>query len=146
VSAHVTWAPGGGQHEVAGLLDALQAEPRDHVAGVVVAGDFNATADEPHLREVVAAGYTDVARQAAASPEGFPTAMPQRWQGLKPAKASRSGPLLTSRIDYHFLRPTPAARPLRPLACVPVFNGRCAGDVYQPLVSDHIGLLGVYRT
>jgi hypothetical protein len=33
---------------------------------------------------------------------------------------------------------------LKPLGCFPVFNGLTASDQYQPVVSDHIGILGVY--
>jgi endonuclease/exonuclease/phosphatase family metal-dependent hydrolase len=139
VSTHVTWPSGSGLREVQLLLDGLRAEPPNALDGVLIAGDLNAAQDEPQIKALLDEGYADVARQAGGN--AFPTATPQVWQQLS---ANGPGFILNSRIDYQLLRTVAGGAPVKPLACVPIFNGLTAGDLYQPRVSDHIGLLGVY--
>lgn len=141
VTTHVTWPSGGGLREVQQLLDSVRAEPPNALDGVLLAGDLNAADDEPPIRALLAADFLDVAKSAGAG--AFPTAMPQPWQAA--VTANGPGFVLGSRLDYQMLRLVPGGVPLKPLACVPIFNGLTAGDLYQPRVSDHIGLLGVYR-
>jgi endonuclease/exonuclease/phosphatase family metal-dependent hydrolase len=146
VTTHLTWPTGGGLKEAQQLLDALQGEPRDSYAALLLAGDFNAEPEDPQVREVRQAGYLDVAHETHRERETWPTATPQVWQALLATAAQNPrspGRVLASRIDYQFLRAAPGSS-VRPLACMPVFNGLVVGDVYQPYVSDHIGILGVY--
>jgi hypothetical protein len=86
-------------------------------------------------------GFADVARQASMEGQAFMTATPQPWQNTLP-NGGRF--VLTSRLDYQMLRLTSGKDRPRPVGCVPIFNGLVAGDQYQPRVSDHIGVLGIY--
>src|SRR5262249_42657909 len=63
VSAHVSWPTGGGLKEVRDLLEDVRGEPLDACSGVLLAGDFNATHDDTQVREVLEAGYLDVAHE-----------------------------------------------------------------------------------
>ncbi len=138
ISTHCTWTSGGGLREVQTLLDSLRSETGNCDAAVV-AGDLNAAEDDPQLKLLLDEGFIDVARQFSPDSGAFLTATPQPWQN-----AIANGPGLASRLDYQLLRGTPGKNDLRPVACVPIFNGLVAGDVVQPRVSDHIGVLGVY--
>jgi maltose 6'-phosphate phosphatase len=139
ISTHCTWGSGGGLREMQTLIDNLRSESGNHDA-VLLAGVLNTAEDEPQMKLLLDHGFLDVARQLSGDGNAFSTATPQPWQNIV-----QNGPgfVLTSRIDYQLLRKT-GNDGLRPLACVPIFNGLVAGDIYQPRVSDHIGVLGVY--
>jgi maltose 6'-phosphate phosphatase len=137
-SAHLSWTEPGGADEISALRDALRSEPTDGIDAIVVAGDLNTDEDDPRLQPLLQDGFVDVARRAGAV---FPTTLPQGRQGERAASDFSMG----SRLDYQFLRPVAGGRRVRPVACIPVFNGLAAGDAYQPIVSDHLGVLAVYN-
>lgn len=105
------------------------------VAGAVICGDFNATADSPQIRTLTAT-WIDTFRAAQPNAEGHTCCVD---------KAALSGALaleqrLSRRIDYVFVRPVSAAtlvvQDARTLFDAPV----AVGNDWQ-WVSDHAGLL-----
>ncbi len=140
ISTHCTWPSGGGLREVETLLDSLRSEPASGAGAILVTGNFNATDDDPQIKLMLDEGFLDVARQTNAGGP-FLTATPQRWQNVV---ANSPGFMPASRLDYQMLRLAPGRSHPHPAACVPIFNGLVAGNQYQPLVSDHLGVLGIY--
>jgi endonuclease/exonuclease/phosphatase family metal-dependent hydrolase len=134
----VSWPAGGGEEEVPRLLQALDGHPAG-ASATVLAGDFNADAYDGPVRAVLDAGYQDVARLAGAA---GPTVT---WQPCQaPSEAAGPDEGLSARIDYQFFKPGPAAPPLAVRACRRIFNRNVLAGIYQPRVSNHVGLLGVY--
>jgi endonuclease/exonuclease/phosphatase family metal-dependent hydrolase len=132
VSAHVSWIPEQRSQQVKGLLDALEAERAGPWAATVLAGDFNAEPSEADVVSVGSAGFADLGAAGGPDPD-----------------ADGAGPTFddppTHRIDYQFLRPTPGRRPPASVRLLRIFNRNVDAGCYQPRVSDHVGLLGVYR-
>jgi endonuclease/exonuclease/phosphatase family metal-dependent hydrolase len=138
-STHVSWPAGGGEEEVPRLLQAL-AVPPPGVTATVIAGDFNADAYDLQVRATIDAGYQDVARAAGTA---GPTVTWQPW--LRPDESAGPDDGLCARIDYQFLKATAGAGPsLVVRGCRRIFNRNVLAGIYQPRVSDHVGLLGVY--
>jgi len=137
-SLHLSWPGDGGAAEVNTLLTHLDT---GDVAATLIAGDMNAHTDDEQIQRFLTAEFVDVACRQGS--QGFATAGPQYWQDITPAgTGSRAEAGWATRIDYHFLR----SSQIEIAGCWPIFNGRVTHNVYQPVVSDHLGLLTAIRT
>lgn len=145
-TVHLSWPAAGGADQVKCLLDHLGEEASTGRDALLVCGDFNALSHATQIQRMLQAGFLDVSALSGGEAASFPTATHQHWQsGPAPPRGSRSEFQLVSRIDYQFLHaPSPTPR-LTCRACLPLFHGRALANVYQPVVSDHIGLLGIYE-
>ncbi|WP_153822286.1 endonuclease/exonuclease/phosphatase family protein [Polyangium spumosum] len=125
-TTHVAWGAEGGA-QVERLLAGLARLPSgDHVA-TLVAGDLNASPEEPPVAHFVERGYADVGMATRAV---WPTFGEKR---------------LTSRIDYQMLRASAGRRAAKVEAFARVFDGEGPEDGLHPRVSDHAGIVGAYR-
>ena len=130
-TTHVGWGDAGAG-EVKRLAAALRERRAADCAATLIAGDFNASADEPQVAELVQNGYADVGAQRRASFSTF---------GEGDGVAARG---LDRRIDYHFLRATAGRGAPRVDAFMRVFDGAAPEDGLHPRVSDHAGILAAY--
>lgn len=145
-TTHITWPEGGGHEEMTSLLQSLELE--DNKKDLILCGDFNALATEAHMMDLVGHGLEDVAASTGTAFSTWPietvTASASPKQNLLPPESSVIPPL-SCRIDYQFHRPALPGGDLWPMGCLPLFHHGAIDNVYQPVVSDHIGVLGVYR-
>jgi len=125
VTVHSSWPAAGGDEETRRLLKELEESSTQSNRATIVGGDFNATPTDSQMIRMVEAGYTDAARAAGSE---FDTI------GNPPNK----------RIDYQFLNAEGGHEAPQILAVVPLFAKNVEHNTYLPLVSDHIGMLGVY--
>lgn len=119
-STHISWERDKAEAEARTLLGALDHAPE---AVTVVAGDFNCHAGDTPVRLFVNKGFTDAGAAAGCTEATF-------LQGPE------------GRIDFQLVRPRGRTAP-RIAAFSRVFDSDPENG-YQPLVSDHAGLLGAY--
>jgi endonuclease/exonuclease/phosphatase family metal-dependent hydrolase len=124
VSTHLSWPSAGGAAETNRMLDELGPE-RPEVAATLVAGDFNASPNTATVRRMRDAGFHALEAKDANDEATF---------GCPP----------TQLIDYIFARLAPGRSLAGPPKRLRIFNRNADGNVYQPRVSDHVGLLGVF--
>lgn len=130
-TTHVGWGDAGAS-EVKRLVAALRDKRAGDCVATLVAGDFNASANEPQVGELVQNGYVDVGAMRKAT---FPTF--GEGDGDKPRGLDR-------RIDYHFIRATAGRGAPRVDAFQRVFDGAGPEDGLHPRVSDHAGIFAAY--
>lgn len=126
VTTHVAWGDEGGA-QIERLVAELGRLPRGDHAATIVAGDLNAGPSEPQVARFVEKGYVDVGFAAKNTAPTF-------GEGE-----------LSRRIDYQLLRTAAGRKPPRVEGLVRVFDGEKPVDGLDPRVSDHAGLVGVYR-
>jgi endonuclease/exonuclease/phosphatase family metal-dependent hydrolase len=125
VTTHVSWPGSGGAKEVDRLAEELGPEPPDCVA-TLIAGDFNASPTTPQVLRLRDAGFHIVEPPSSDAGGTF-------------------GHPANDRIDYQFLRLSPGRKLAAEPRVLRVFNRNADADCYQPRVSDHMGLLGIYE-
>lgn len=142
---HVTWPERGGVEEIQKLSEIFAKESTGELAGIILAGDFNALPDENHLRTLSEGKWMDIGGETGAVQGTWPVAEVSAESSPKKnlIREQSSIRALSCRIDYQFL--SKVAAKLKAVTSVRVFDGETVNNVWQPIVSDHVGVLGVYR-